>query len=430
MSTDRDTTRIVRSWLRADEHESVDRVLAAVLDQLDTTPQRRATWWPARRLPPMSTQFRYGIAAAVVVGAAVVSFSLLANQVGTPSTPTPSAFASGSAPPSGGLIPAELQHPFLGATREVAVSAGGDRSILDFTENRFELATGPSTIFLSDASVVGPDVLVLVSGNVTAGGCQPGDEGRYGFALSPGGSILTIAEGTDDCAARAATLPGGWQRSDCRNPENVCLGNLEAGTYSSQFIEPRPQGEWAARYGALTYSVPDGWAAASDFPETYALMRQADYAAYDPEACSECADQIVVWVNPLAAAMDCSEAAVPEVGGSVDELVAWLQRHPGLVVSEPQSTAIGGLNGTIVDLEMAEDWTGTCDAAEPFVAAPIFFNGYHLAIAAGDRQRFILLDLGDGDTLALNIDSRETADFDAFASEAMSIVETFEFPAR
>ena len=41
MSTDRDTTRIVRSWLQTDEHESADRVLDAVLDQLDATPQRR-----------------------------------------------------------------------------------------------------------------------------------------------------------------------------------------------------------------------------------------------------------------------------------------------------------------------------------------------------------------------------------------------------
>ena len=51
MSTDRDTTRIVRSWLQTDEYESADHVLDAVLDRLDTTPQRRSTWWPARRLP-------------------------------------------------------------------------------------------------------------------------------------------------------------------------------------------------------------------------------------------------------------------------------------------------------------------------------------------------------------------------------------------
>ena len=44
-----DTTRIVRSWLRMDEHESADRVLDVVLDSLDATPQRRP-WWPARRI--------------------------------------------------------------------------------------------------------------------------------------------------------------------------------------------------------------------------------------------------------------------------------------------------------------------------------------------------------------------------------------------
>lgn len=40
MSTDRDTTRIVRSWLEMDESDCADRVLGAVLDRLDTTPQR------------------------------------------------------------------------------------------------------------------------------------------------------------------------------------------------------------------------------------------------------------------------------------------------------------------------------------------------------------------------------------------------------
>ncbi len=49
MSTDRDVTRIVRSWLHEDAYEDADRVLDLVLDQLDTTPQRRATWWPVRR---------------------------------------------------------------------------------------------------------------------------------------------------------------------------------------------------------------------------------------------------------------------------------------------------------------------------------------------------------------------------------------------
>ena len=91
MNTDRDTTRIVRSWMRTDEHESADRVLDAVLDRLDTTPQRRATWWPARRLPEMNNMMKLGLAAAGVVVAALLGFNyFLAANVGGPGIDEPS----------------------------------------------------------------------------------------------------------------------------------------------------------------------------------------------------------------------------------------------------------------------------------------------------------------------------------------------------
>jgi hypothetical protein len=76
MSTDRDTTRIVRSWLRAEENESADRVLDAVLDRLDTTPQRRATRWPARR-PQMNTTAKLALGAAAVVVVALLGINFL-----------------------------------------------------------------------------------------------------------------------------------------------------------------------------------------------------------------------------------------------------------------------------------------------------------------------------------------------------------------
>ena len=91
MSTDRETTRIVRSWLRTDEYESADRVLDAVLDQLDTTPQRRATWWPARRLPEMNTFAKFGVAAAAVVVAALLGFNyFISPNIGDPDLEGPS----------------------------------------------------------------------------------------------------------------------------------------------------------------------------------------------------------------------------------------------------------------------------------------------------------------------------------------------------
>jgi hypothetical protein len=112
MSTERDLTPIVRSWLRVDEHESADRVLDLVLARLDTTPQRRA-WWPARRVSDMNTLAKLAIAAAAVVVVAFVGLNMLPGSGGvgsnpspTPSptaTPSPSPTPAAAFPPSGPL---------------------------------------------------------------------------------------------------------------------------------------------------------------------------------------------------------------------------------------------------------------------------------------------------------------------------------------
>ena len=102
MTADRDTTRIVRSWLRTDEHESADRVLATVLALLDATPQRRSRW-PARRIADMNLYAKLAIVAAAVLVVAVIGMNMLpaGGRVGggpaatptlqtpTPTTPTP-----------------------------------------------------------------------------------------------------------------------------------------------------------------------------------------------------------------------------------------------------------------------------------------------------------------------------------------------------
>jgi hypothetical protein len=101
MSADRDVTRIVRSWLRTDEHESADRVLDNVLAMLDATPQRRPLW-PARRIADMNNIAKLAIGAAAVVVIAVAGISLLPGTGGVgglgvspspTSTPSPSPIA-------------------------------------------------------------------------------------------------------------------------------------------------------------------------------------------------------------------------------------------------------------------------------------------------------------------------------------------------
>lgn len=75
MSTDRETTRIVRSWLEEGVTALPDRVLDIVLDQVPATPQRRS-WWPARRIARMNRILPASIAAAAVVVVAVVGYNV------------------------------------------------------------------------------------------------------------------------------------------------------------------------------------------------------------------------------------------------------------------------------------------------------------------------------------------------------------------
>lgn len=122
MSTERDVTRIVRSWLHEDAHEDADRILDLVLDEIDTTPQRRSAWSAWRR-PIMNTYLKVGLAAAVVVLAGFIGIQLLGGPNVGPPGPSPS--ASPAAPtPTEPAPSASISTGFLlwNAPGEVAIS--------------------------------------------------------------------------------------------------------------------------------------------------------------------------------------------------------------------------------------------------------------------------------------------------------------------
>ena len=76
-TSDRDVNRAIRSWLHEDRHEDASRIAGAVLDQVDTTRQRRTRWWLAWRTPHMNKIVGFAGTAAAVVAVAVVGINLL-----------------------------------------------------------------------------------------------------------------------------------------------------------------------------------------------------------------------------------------------------------------------------------------------------------------------------------------------------------------
>jgi hypothetical protein len=99
--TERDTTRVVRSWLEEGADRIPDRVLDAIEAQLPAIRQRREGWL-SRRLRNLNRRHvGYGLAAAIVVGAAAFGVANTGpRNVGTPS-PIPEAEIL---PPESGVL--------------------------------------------------------------------------------------------------------------------------------------------------------------------------------------------------------------------------------------------------------------------------------------------------------------------------------------
>jgi hypothetical protein len=117
-ASDRDVNRAIRSWLHADRHEDASRIAGAVLDRVEATPRRRATWWPARRSPTMNKFATVGLgAAAVVVLALLLGTQLLGSPGGTGArddpTPTPEVEPTLEPTPSPSAAAGLPEGPFL-----------------------------------------------------------------------------------------------------------------------------------------------------------------------------------------------------------------------------------------------------------------------------------------------------------------------------
>jgi len=429
MTTPRDFDRLMEAFFEDGPALLPDRVVESIRDDVDRIDVRAdvGSW----RNPFM---LRSMFAAAVVVAVLLGGFAIY-TAITQPPDVGPPTDSTAPLPSDDGLgaLPADLQYPFLGPAKEIPDISRIDRGDLYFENGVLRYEVGGGSAFSSIPTITADGDLRLTTS--FGGVCAEGDEGTYPWSLSPGGTILTIEAGIDDCGVRGQVIPGTYERSACRSTENECLGELEAEDYMSHFFEPRPLGEWAARHGALAFTVPSGWAAYTDYPDVFGLTPLDQYVAFDGEDCYDCAgdrDLITVLGQPGAATEDCLEANVPGIGSDRRALLDWLLGHPGLQITPPENSTIGGFPASSFFVEASEDWTGTCDEENPFEAVPIFYrqDSYHWALNVGMRYHVTLVDLDDGSTVAIVVDTADDADLESFVETARPIIESFEFPAR
>ena len=375
--------------------------------------------------------FAIGVAAVLVAaGALFLLRPVAAPEVGGP--PTPSLSASPTLAPSATAAPAQLPSAiharWMSGQRDIMEGDAGTTMLLGDASIALSPAhSGGSIVLNSGASATAADRFRLETGPTDAH-CASGDAGTYRWTLSPSGRTLTVTTDGDDCQARADAVSGEWWLMGCKNPENNCLGELSAGHYASQFINPRIESAaaWVPSYGEFEFTVPDGWANASDFPESYELMPSDSFASI-PD--SPAIHDIIFASNPSPLSKDaaCASNPPPGVGASVEELVSWVATIDGLVATEPTPMTIGGYPGQWLDLRADPAADAICrENGMPLVE---YMTSQPGGILGEQRHRLILLDLGSDDVMSIAITSEDPDSFDAFVAQAMPIVQSVEFRA-
>jgi hypothetical protein len=449
MTGERDFDLIARAWLEVGPDKAPDRVVASVLEAAATTPQVRGPigqpLWRSLQLP--RRQVVSAVVAAVVV--MVLGGILLAR-----SDDVKVAAPTASPPATGVGVPGALRmvRPD-GSFPDFAVWLGGPRSLPGYApQSGTGIRFTESTLAMSQYHDLERTLVVSSATGTEDGGLRvsvsgpcPGAVGDYRWSLSADGRRLTIAAVADPCAARREALPGEWLKVACRDP-HPCLGDIAAGTYPSWSFGPRLRSSpdsHTPEYGALTYTVPDGWANAADFPGQLVLVKSSDYATYGPVGSIDgSAHEIVVASGPAMSdqTADCERKEVTSVDRSVQGFIDWLRAQPRIASSEPRAITVGGYPGQWIDVQVAPTWTGTCPDVPGGTPTAIILTQVFDAdrevdgrfvdadaswgLVGEEQMRLVFVDIGQGDVVLIWVDATDPERFEALVTDAMPIIES------
>ncbi len=448
MTGTRDFDRLARAWLDLMPDEAPDRVVDAVLQAVETTPQlRRPIGAAVRRSFHMNRFTLAAIAMAIVVvigGGALVVSQFPATAVGGPSPSPHASLGPGPVSSAGSAaLPADLIGNWFGTPRSLPSLTPGSGTVLQISASALLLSgSNQQQVKLLTASASSDAGRIQVDGGTGVDNpCATGQTGTYSYTLSASGQTLTIASDQDACTQRSGMLSGTWWLIDCRIPNSpTCLGAMDAGTYGSQYFASTlgHWGSWFPQYGSLTFAVPAGWAGYADWPSFFGLALDSDVASAPPNG--DPPEAVEVFSNVVAESQATPCSGTPDATvtvGSASAYVAWLRTIRGLTVSSPSTTIIAGHAALSVDLTVQRPPEVACGGTD-HVIEYLLSKGWPQgsskstptqthAIGAGSRDRVIALEAASGDLVVIVVTTDDASRFDAFAAQALPIVQSFQF---
>jgi hypothetical protein len=161
----------------------------------------------------------------------------------------------------------------------------------------------------------------------------------------------------------------------------------------------------------FTYSVPEGWVNSGDEAGFYGLFPDTPANQAEVARSGDLADAI--HIGPRDRPYFVCEG-LENNRGTAAEMVAAATANEVLAVSDVVDVTMGSLSGKRFDVRANSDWKGPCPGDPP---------GLDLQ---DPRSRVFLLD-GPGRVIVIFVGSLHAAGHEAFLTQAMPIVESFDF---
>ncbi|MBA2721161.1 MAG: hypothetical protein H0U52_18255 [Chloroflexi bacterium] len=233
-------------------------------------------------------------------------------------------------------------------------------------------------------------------------GCQPAPGAGGSGSKStnaPSGSAAAAPSVAASASPSATAVFPSWYTPDS---DRGGSGILSAGSHTTRSFVP-----------GFTFTVPEGWVNDGDIAGFYSLFPDQPDNAAEIAASGNLAHAIHMGL--VVSPFFMCEALETNRGATAAEMVAAVEANEALATSDPVDVTIGGLTGKQIDVQIDRGYSGSCPGDPPTLDLKDM------------RVRGTLLDTHDRGVLVIFTGSFHAAGHDAFLSDAMPILESFQF---